>query len=105
MSTERYLIINNENADIEYIIESNDDCHVLRRSNSKTWSEDVHYSKILSITDTGEGYKIDWEEKPAKVMDYSAAAELTLLLNFLEKKDKNPLEYQMVNVINLRQLL
>ena len=105
MSTERYLVINNENADIEYIIESNNDCHVLRRSNSKTWSEDVHYEKIVSIKDTGEGYKIEWEEKPAKVMDYSAAAELTLLLNFIEMKDKNPLPYNMVQVINMLLLL
>lgn len=91
--------------DIEYIIESNDDCHVLRKSNSKIWSEDLYYSKILSIRDTGEGYKIDWEEKPARVIDYSAAAELTLLLNFLEKKSVNSLQYTMVNVINLKQLL
>jgi thymidylate synthase len=105
MNSDKYLVINNHNLDVEYFIESDDNWHTLRRSNSKTWSEDVHYEKILSIKDTGEGYKIEWEEKPAKVMDYSAAAELTLLLNFIEKKDKNPLEYQMVNVINLRQLL
>lgn len=105
MSCESYLVINNDSLDIEYIIESNNDCHVLRRSNSKMWSEDVHYSKILSITDTGEGYKIDWEEKPARVMDYCTAAELTLLLNFLQKKSINSLQYQMVNVINIKQLL
>lgn len=105
MSTEKYLVINNHGLDVEYIIECHDKRYTLRRSNSSMWSEETHYSKILSITDTGEGYKIDWEEKPARVMDYSSAAELTLLLNFLDKKDTNSLQYHMVNVINLHQLL
>jgi thymidylate synthase len=105
MSKEKYLVINNDSCDVEYIIESNDNCHLLRRSNSRMWSEDVHHEKILSIIDTGEGYKIDWEEKPARVMDYSQSAELTLMLNFLEKKSRDPLQYHMVNTINLQQLL
>ena len=105
MKSEKYLVINNHYLEVEYFIESDDNWYTLRRSNSKIWSEDAHYEKILSIKDTGEGYKIEWEEKASKVMDYGSAAELTLLLNFIEKKDKNPSQYHMVNVIMMHQLL
>lgn len=57
----------------------------LFRSNTVIWSDDCKDEKLLSIVNTGDGYKISCSLN--KNIDYSEMAELYILLSFIQEHD------------------
>jgi hypothetical protein len=101
-------VIDKYTLEIEYVIVDErmfDDKVTLMKSQSEGWSESVKNTEVLSIKDTGEGYKIKWSEKPGKVLDYMQTVELTILLNYINKESRIPCSYDMVKVEDLTQLM
>lgn len=97
MKDKFYYVLDGES--IEYIIEEplDEDIFVLRRSDSDNWSSHARGEKILTALNSGSGYKIKWEEKVDKTLDYSQVMELTIMLNFLNRHNSsNPMEYRIV---------
>lgn len=60
------------------------------------WSEHYRGKLLLSITDDGDEYK--FSRKLPQKMDYNAAAELFLLLNFINCIDKSMFKGEIVEV-------
>jgi len=61
----------------------------LFRSLDSYWAEHVRGDKVLSLVDNGNGVVLS---KKIDEMDYSEILELSLLLNFHRKYEKNNLE-------------
>lgn len=104
MKDKLYYVIDTEQQSIEYVIEQpgDEDVLVMRRSDSESWSEHARGEEIMKVFGTGNGYHIKWAEKPGKVLDYSQIAELTVMLNFINKFDSNsPLKYHVVDTNNM----
>ena len=99
MKTDIYYIMGGQNEhDVEYIIEvpHDEDVVIMKYSDSVTWSEHVRNQKIMEVLNSGNGYKINWKEKPGKVLDYAQIAELTIMLDFLNRFDGPPLKYKIL---------
>jgi hypothetical protein len=94
-----YLVLNPENHDVEYTILSpfDEDIFVMRRSHSSAWSDHVRDEVIMTVFNTGDGYRIKWEEKTGKVLDYSQIAELTIMLNFINHNSTIPSKYTIID--------
>ena len=60
--------------------------HLLFRSNSECWSSDCRGEVIMSITDTGNGFKFN-HSKPKKEMGYDYAFCLSVILKKLSFND------------------
>ena len=96
MKNQIYYVMGGLNQhDIEYVIEVpyDEDVVIMKYSDSTSWAEHVRNTKVLEALNSGDGYKINWTNKPGKVLDYAQIAELTILLNFLDKFDGKPLDY------------
>lgn len=103
-----YLVLNPEKDSVEYTIfvPGDEDIYVLRRSSDTCWSEHVRDEVVLTILNSGDGYKIKWEESSkSKLIDYSQAVELTILLNFINATDKYPFKYKIINSDDLIDLM
>lgn len=100
-----YYAINNDNQDIEYIITIDDQCVTLKRSNSSEWASDVRNTVVLTVKDTGDGYKIKWEDKVGKMLDYAQAMELNIILSFLNKKQHLPMSYSFIDADRCEELV
>jgi hypothetical protein len=94
-----YLVLDEKGTDVEYTIHvpADEDIYILKRSNSETWSDHVKEEVILTILNSGDGFKIKWEEKPGKVLDYSQTIELTIMLNFINSVSRMPNRYSIVD--------
>lgn len=57
----------------------------LLTSNTETWSDGRRNEKLLSIVNTGDGYKIS--RSLNKSIDYNEMAELYILLEFIQEHD------------------
>lgn len=103
-----YLVLNPEKDNVEYTIfvPGDEDIYVLRRSSDDCWSEHVRDEVVLTILNSGNGYKIKWEEaSKSKLIDYSQAVELTILLNFINAVDRNPSKYKIIDSDELVDLM
>lgn len=99
----QYLIINTSNDDIEYrirvISDSIGTSYMMYRSKSVVWSEHVRETLVLSITDDGNGFKV--EPKLGKKLDYDVFTELYLLMSFIVKEEPNLYpKYMVVTEVN-----
>lgn len=107
-SNKVYIVINTEKDNIEYTIfvPADEDIYVLRRSSSTAWSSHVRDEVILTILDSGNGFKVKWEEpNKNRMLDYSQAVELTLMLNFINAVDKNPSRFKIIDSDELVELM
>lgn len=59
--------------------------HTLYHSNGRMWTDEVRGKKILSITDNGNGLKIN--KKIKKSLLYHEAFELSILLKIISFND------------------
>ena len=103
-----YLVLNAEKDTVDYTIfvPGDEDIYVLRRSSDTQWSEHVRDEVVLTILNSGDGYKIKWEESSkSKLIDYSQAVELTILLNFINAVDSNPSKYKIIDSDELVDLM
>lgn len=102
-----YLVLDPEGHNVEYTIHApaDEDIYVMRRSKSSTWSDHVQDEIILTVFNTGDGYRIKWEEKPGKVLDYSQIAELTIMLNFMNHNESIPLKFTIVDADDIVDLV
>lgn len=108
MIDKKTYVIDKDTLQIEYVIVDErltDDKVTLMKSACEGWSESVQNTAVLSIKDTGEGYKIKWSDKTGKVLDYMQTVELTILLNYMNKESRIPSTYEMVKVEDLTQLM
>jgi hypothetical protein len=99
MKNKTYYVMGGENEhDIEYIIEvpNNEDVIIMKYSDSVTWSQHVRNQKIMEVLNSGDGYRINWTTKPGKVLDYAQIAELTIMLDFLNRFDYSPMKYKIL---------
>jgi hypothetical protein len=94
-----FLVLDETGHNVEYTIEmpSEEDAYFMRRSRSECWSESARGELILTVLDSGEGYRIKWETKPNKTLDYAQTVELTIMLNFLNNMSRMPNRYSVVN--------
>jgi hypothetical protein len=100
MKDKNYLILDSDSANVEYVIHipADEDIYVLKRSVSETWSSNVRGETVLTLLNSGNGFKIKWEEKPEKnILDYSQAVQLTIMLNFVNQVSSMPSNYKIVN--------
>lgn len=101
MKDKLYYVIDKNAETADYVIEvpGDEDLVILRRSKGEMWSNNVKGEEILRVYDSGSGYRIVWAEKPdKKVMEYHKALELSLILNFMNKVQRIPLTYHIVEV-------
>lgn len=94
-----YLVLDEKGNDVEYTIHvpADEDIYILKRSGSGTWSEHAREETVLTILDSGNGFRIKWEEKPGKVLDYSQTNELTIMLNFINSVSRMPNRHSIVD--------
>ena len=94
-----FLVLDETGHSVEYTIEapSDEDVYFMRRSRNNSWSDHVKGELILTVFDTGNGFKIKWDTKPDKVLDYSQIVELTIMLNFLNDTSRMPNRYSVVD--------
>lgn len=100
MKTKEYYVIDKQTQGVEYVIESPDDedIFILRRSSNNNWSDHVQGETIMTVLNSGNGYRITWSKKPEVVLDYGQIMELTIMLNFLNKFDNAvPMNYHVVD--------
>jgi hypothetical protein len=71
---------------IEVIKENNAVTFEMYRTNNDVWGESRKGEKCISIVDTGDGFLLPKNIKGE--LDYDVAAELYILLSFINKKDK-----------------
>lgn len=69
--------------DIEFIETEHSKSYSMYRSNSDIWTEPGEH--VLTITDDGNGMHLN--PKLKKNLDYGQHTELTVLLEFIHKKD------------------
>lgn len=103
-----YLVVNPEKDTVEYTIfvPGDEDIYVLRRSSDTQWQEHVRDEVVLTIFNSGDGYKIKWKESSKnKLLDYSQSIELTILLNFINTIDRHPFKYKFVDSDELVDLM
>lgn len=90
-TVERYNVYDNyENAmSLDYTIEViNGKKYKLSNSDDKVWTEFESNKEILTLTNTGDYFKIKWAELPSiKKLDYAPAAYLQIILNFVNKSE------------------
>ncbi|NBW33879.1 MAG: hypothetical protein EBR30_02370 [Cytophagia bacterium] len=101
-----YYVLNDDT--VQYIIEApaEEDIYILKRSSSEYWTPRVRGEEVLTVLNSGNGYKIQWKESTGKVLDYAQAIELTIILNFLNQKCCNiPMKYSIVSAENVTELL
>lgn len=93
-SKHEYDIIVNDESEAECGTE-----YILYRSNSG-WADHVKGEKVLTVTDTGDNYKIDFVEgaKPKNTLDYSQAVELGLLLKLTYTHSVNSSSYTIIPI-------
>ena len=94
-----FLVLDETGHSVEYTIEapSDEDVYFMRRSRNDCWSDTAKGELILTVFDTGNGFKIKWDTKPDKVLDYSQIVELTIMLNFLNDTSRMPNRYSVVD--------
>jgi hypothetical protein len=64
------------------------DTYRLRYSTNGNWSTLVQGQTILTISDTGDGYIVDWKAPVKKgFLDYQNAREFHILISFIQKQD------------------
>ena len=64
------------------------DVYRLSYSENGTWHEHVHGDEIVRVINTGNGFKIKWEDSPKKgELDYSQMRELQIVLSAIQKID------------------
>lgn len=103
-----FLVLGKDGHDVEYTIHvpADEDIYVMRRSNSATWSDHVRDEVILTVLNSGDGYKIKWENKSnSKLLDYSQVVELTIMLNFINQTDSIPNKYTLVDVDDIVDIM
>lgn len=100
---EQYLIINEVNDDIEYVINIITDDKgtnfVLKRSNSQSWLPHIRGTHALTITDTGNGVIVS--PKLDKKVDYNRYTEVSILMNFIRTKESVKMKYKVIQDIGL----
>lgn len=88
---EQYRIINTWDEDQKYeydiYVENTDEGTVYRMyySNNETWSEHVRGALIYRVVNDGNSYKFTHNKIPKKELDYAQAAELYVLMSFMNK--------------------
>jgi hypothetical protein len=64
------------------------DTYRLSYSTNGNWSTTVQGKTILTISDTGNGYAVEWESDVKKrFLDYQNAREFHILISFIQKQD------------------
>ena len=85
--------MDSKSKDIEYEIEvddHNEDKVILKHAESESVSSTCRGVTILTATNTGNGLKLKWAEKPGKELDYAQVHHLTIMLNFINKTHTSP---------------
>lgn len=93
----RFKLFNGDSYEYEILLEETEKgtLYSLHFSSSRKWT--FPGDKILSILDTGNGWKLS--QKIGKEMDYSFATELKILLNFAIRRDRLASEeYQVIEL-------
>lgn len=92
MSKNKYLIIDKKNQDIEYyiLVSNNKKKYSMYYSESSIWNDHIKNTRILTIKDTGNGFKFNFKEKISlkNEIDYSNFNYIRILMSFINKKDK-----------------
>lgn len=70
----------------------------LVRSHDSNWGDDFKGTKCLSILNTGDGLKFS---KIERELDYAAAAELFILLKFINKYETQPLYGGTIETVDI----
>lgn len=108
MEDKLYLVLDHDASNVEYTIHvpADEDIYVLKRSNSESWSSHVREETILTILNSGSGFRIKWEEQPkGKLLDYSQAIELTIMLNFINQVSRMPNNYKIVDAAQITDIV
>lgn len=94
-----FLVLDETGHSVEYTIEapSEEDVYFMRRSRNNCWSDHVKGELILTVFDSGEGFRFKWESGKNKVLDYAQTVELNIMLNFLNNTSRMPNRYSVVN--------
>jgi hypothetical protein len=94
-----FLVLDETGHNVEYTIEvpSDEDVYFMRRSRSGSWSENVKGELILTVLDSGDGFRFKWQEGKNKVLDYAQTIELNIMLNFLNDTSRMPNRYSIVD--------
>ena len=73
--------------DYQYDYENNGELHTLYYSNNDYWFTDIRGSVCMEIKDSGDGISIKTEFNK-KLIDYSQASELFILLKLINDPSK-----------------
>lgn len=87
----KYAVISKKGShdfDIEFIETEHSKSYSMYRSNAEIWTEPGEH--ILTITD--DGNEMHLNPKLKKTLDYGQFSELTILLEFIRKKDEALME-------------
>ena len=108
MDDKTYIVLNSKMDTVEFTIHvpADEDVYVLKRSSSETWSSHVREETVLTILDSGDGFRIKWEEQPkGKMLDYTQVVALTIMLNFVNQVSRIPENYKIVDVDEISNVL
>lgn len=82
----------------EFDIEFENKTTILKYSNSKAWSEDIHGTKACSMVNTGNGYIVKLGGKTIR-MDYAEAQQLFILLMYMNDAKTEICETKVIKSI------
>jgi hypothetical protein len=108
MKDKLYLVLDSDANNVEYTIHvpADEDIYVLKRSSSETWSSHVREETVLTILNSGNGFRIKWEEKPQKnMLDYSEVVQLTIMLNFINQASSMPNSYKIIDADQMTDIM
>jgi hypothetical protein len=108
MRDKKYYVMDSESKNIEYeliIDDTEEDKVVLRHANSESVSSECRGEVILTATDSGNGLKLKWAEKPGKEFDYSQLHQLNIMLTFINKIHTNPTSTSIIPEVFVKKLL
>lgn len=103
---DQYLV--RKGSDIEYFISVQDTdkgtLYILKRSYSKTWSENAQGVVVVSIVDNGNCIAITMETGKFKSMDYAQQRELQILLTFIQDNSNLDDKVSILKIIDEQEL-
>lgn len=83
----KYLIIDQENHNVDYVVEQDDDKFTLKRSKARFWENPNE--ELLTLEDTGNDLKLSNGLK----LDYSEFEQLVIILQVYKSTQRMPTNY------------
>lgn len=96
----KYIVLDESSHEYDLVVTKSKDhtIYELFYSNSEIWYENIRGTIAFKLIDTGDNYVLP---ENMKVMDYSTATYLRILLTFENKTSTNEAEHRPWRIINL----